>query len=71
MASIVRPRLDRAEGLSAIHAYIETQRGRRQSNRVLHGHPSPLLWLDRNVDVPAVMAERTAGQREVPKQLNL
>ncbi len=25
-------------------AHIGRQRGRRQSNKVLHGHPSPLLW---------------------------
>jgi oxygen-independent coproporphyrinogen-3 oxidase len=59
------------EGVRAIQASIEAQRGRRQSNRVLHGHPSPLFWLDRDVQVPVVMAERAAGRREVPKQLNL
>jgi oxygen-independent coproporphyrinogen-3 oxidase len=67
-----RPRLDLdRDGVGAVQAYIETNRNRRQSNRVLHGHPSPLFWLDRNVSVPAVMAERAAAQREVPKQLNL
>jgi oxygen-independent coproporphyrinogen-3 oxidase len=72
MASTVRSGIGRArESVSAVQAYIEAQRGRRQSNRVLHGHPSPLLWLDRHVDVPAVMAERAAGRRDVPKQLNL
>jgi oxygen-independent coproporphyrinogen-3 oxidase len=71
MASIVRSGIERARELGAIQDYIETQRTRRQSNRVLHGHPSPLFWLDRNVDVSAVMAERAAGQRDVPKHLNL
>src|SRR4051812_13328613 len=59
------------DGVGAVQAYIDTNRNRRQSNRVLHGHPSPLFWLDRNVSVPAVMAERAAAQRDVPKQLNL
>ena len=71
MASIIRSGIDRARELSAVQEYIEAQRVRRQSNRVLHGHPSPLFWLDRNVDVAAVMAERAAGLRDVPKQLNL
>lgn len=59
------------DGVRAIQNYIETQRGRRQSNRVLHGHPSPLFWLNRDIPVPAVMAEREAARREIPKQLNL
>ena len=72
MAIAVRPRLDPGTtSVRTVQAYIETQRSRRQSNRVLHGHPSPLLWLDRDVSVPAVMAERAAARREIPKQLNL
>jgi oxygen-independent coproporphyrinogen-3 oxidase len=72
MSPLARPRLDvTRDGLGAVQAYIDTHRSRRQSNRVLHGHPSPLFWLDRNVSVPAVMEERAADQREIPKQLNL
>ena len=72
MAIAVRPRLDPGTtSVRTVQAYIETQRSRRQSNRVLHGHPSPLFWLDRDVPVPAVMAEREAARNEIPKQLNL
>jgi oxygen-independent coproporphyrinogen-3 oxidase len=59
------------EGVRTIQKYIDEQRGRRQSNRVLHGHPSPLFWLNRDISVPAVMAEREAARHEIPKQLNL
>jgi oxygen-independent coproporphyrinogen-3 oxidase len=72
MAIPSRPRIDPGrDGVGAVQAYIDAHRGRRQSNRVLHGHPSPLFWLDRTIDIPTVMAERAAAQREVPKQLNL
>jgi oxygen-independent coproporphyrinogen III oxidase len=52
-------------------AYIETHRRRRHSNRVLHGHPSPLFWRTRNLSVPAVMAARTEDFRDLPSRLNL
>jgi oxygen-independent coproporphyrinogen-3 oxidase len=71
MSTQLRNRVDLSDGVSAVQAYIETQRTRRQSNRVLHGHPSPLLWLDRDVSVPTVMAERAATHEDIPKQLNL
>src|SRR5438309_7556822 len=48
-------------------AYIEAHRHRRHSNRVLHGHPSPLFWRSRNLSVPDIMAART----EEPHRLNL
>src|SRR5256885_5256140 len=60
-----------ADSIGAVQAYIDTHRERRQSNRVLHGHPSPLHWLDRDISIPAVMAEREASHREIPKHLNL
>jgi len=72
MAIVVRPRLDPSHAsVRAVQGYIDAQRGRRQSNRVLHGHPSPLFWLNRDIPVPDVMAEREAARREIPKQLNL
>jgi oxygen-independent coproporphyrinogen III oxidase len=48
-------------------AYIEAHRHRRHSNRVLHGHPSPLFWRSRDLSVPDIMAART----EAPHRLNL
>ncbi len=58
------------EGLSA-RAYIEAHRRRRHSNRVLHGHPSPVFWQRAAAPVPQIMAERSAILRDNPKHLNL
>lgn len=52
-------------------AYIEAHRHRRHSNRVLHGHPSPLFWRNRDISVPAVMVRRAERLRDAPKRLNL
>jgi len=52
-------------------AYIEAHRRRRHSNRVLHGHPSPLLWRNRDLSVPAIMAARAKALRDTPTRLNL
>src|SRR6266542_4300147 len=61
---------DQDRRLSA-RTYIETHRRRRHSNRVLHGHPAPLFWRERNISVPAIMAERVRGLAGMPKHLNL
>ena len=72
MSPVVRPRLDiPRDGVSGVQAYIDMQRERRQSNRVLHGHPSPLFWLERGISVPEVMAHRAKAQRDIPQELNL
>jgi len=52
-------------------AYIEAHRRRRHSNRVLHGHPSPLLWRSRDLSVPEIMAARAEALRATPCRLNL
>src|SRR5437867_1683573 len=52
-------------------AYIEAHRRRRHSNRVLHGHPSPLFWRNRDVSVPAIMAGRARALRDASSRLNL
>src|SRR2546427_8432303 len=52
-------------------AYIEAHRRRRHSNRVLHGHPSPLLWRSRDLSVPEIMAARAEARRAAPCRLNL
>jgi oxygen-independent coproporphyrinogen-3 oxidase len=59
------------DAVSEVHAYIEKQRVRRQSNKVLHAHPSPLFWSERNVPVKEVMIGRMAARLTVPKKLNL
>ncbi len=60
-----------AERVGRVHALIDKQRQRRQSNRVLHGHPSPMFWLERNVPVPMVMSDRRAANTAIPKRVNL
>ncbi len=56
---------------SAVRAYIDKHRLRRQSNKVLHGHPSPVFWLDRDVSVPAIMSRREQSTEAVRKRINL
>src|SRR4029453_9619682 len=51
--------------------YIEAHRRRRHSNRVLHGHPSPVLWRERDVPVAAIMAQRARALVGTPGRLNL
>ncbi len=58
-------------GVARVQALIDKQRQRRQSNRVLHGHPSPLFWLERDVPVSTIMAEREAANTAIPKRVNL
>src|SRR3989442_6911928 len=52
-------------------AYIEAHRRRRHSNRVLHGHPSPLFWRNRDVSVPAIIAGRSRALRDASSRRNL
>ena len=61
----------RGAKLEFVRAYIDKQRSRRQSNKVLHGHPSPVFWLERDVRIPDVMSDRRASNRAVPKGINL
>src|SRR5882672_4384939 len=57
--------------LEHARAYIEHHRPRRQSNKVLHGHPSPLFCLERDVPVAEVMSDRRRANRTIPKRVNL
>ena len=54
-----------------VRAYIDGHRQRRQSNKVLHGHPSPVFWLDRDVPVPAVLRGHRPAAPGVRKRINL
>lgn len=62
-----------ASGLRTLsaRAYIDAHRERRHSNRVLHGHPSPLLWRHTDISVPAVMRARSSDLDKTPKRLNV
>ncbi len=43
--------------VQAVHAFVEKHRRRRQSNKVLHGHPSPTHWLEPDVAMDEVLVE--------------
>jgi oxygen-independent coproporphyrinogen-3 oxidase len=57
--------------LEHARAHIEKYRQRRQSNKVLHGHPSPMFWLDRDVRVPEEITRLRSAYRAVRKRLNV
>lgn len=70
MRIAIDDRLDETR-LEQARAYIDKQRHRRQSNKVLHGHPSPVFWLERQVPVREVMRQRSVADRTAPKRINL
>ena len=57
--------------VQAVHAFVEKHRRRRQSNKVLHGHPSPTHWLDLDIAMDEVLRTRAHANQEIPKQVNL
>ena len=57
--------------LRAVHAFVEKHRRRRQSNKVLHGHPSPVHWLAKDLSMPDVLRARKLANREIRKRVNL
>lgn len=57
--------------LRAVHAFVEKHRRRRQSNKVLHGHPSPVHWLAKDLSMPDVLRARKLAGREIRKRVNL
>jgi len=57
--------------VKSAHAYIEKHRLRRQSNKVLHAHPSPLFWAERAVPVKEIMRARREARAGISKRINL
>ena len=57
--------------VQAVHAFVEKRRRRRQSNKVLHGHPSPVHWLEPDIAMNEVLRTTARANREIPKQINL
>ncbi len=67
-----RPTIDWiVRDVQAAKAFVDKHRRRRQSNKVLHGHPSPLHWVEQNVPMDAVLRARERTNREIPKRVNL
>ncbi|SVD61820.1 uncharacterized protein METZ01_LOCUS414674, partial [marine metagenome] len=54
-----------------VRSIVDKYRTRRQSNKVLHGHPSPVFWLDKQVAMSDVMDQRERAAAKVRKRLNL
>ena len=54
-----------------VRLIVDKYRARRQSNKVLHGHPSPGFWLDKHVAMSDVMDKRERAATSVRKRLNL
>ena len=57
--------------VQAAKAFVDKHRRRRQSNKVLHGHPSPVHWGEQDVPMDAVLRARERTNREIPKRVNL
>ncbi|MEE2790859.1 MAG: radical SAM protein [Acidobacteriota bacterium] len=55
----------------AVHAFVEKHRYRRQSNKVLHGHPSPVHWAEQDIAMDTVLRTRAQTHQEIPKRVNL
>lgn len=52
-------------------AKVQKQRGRRQSNKVLHAHPSPMFWNEREPPMEEIFAGRARADETMSKRLNL
>ena len=58
-----------ADSTHAIRDTLDQAVTRRHSNRVLHGHPSPSLWLERDVAVDAIAESRHGHPGRARKRL--
>ncbi len=57
--------------IQEIYSYIDSNKKRRQTNKVLHCHPSPLFWNKQDLPLKEIMERRKKSLRSVPKRLNL
>src|SRR2546429_2700418 len=57
--------------LQRVREQIDREVSRRHANRVLHGHPSPLFWLDQDIPVETVMEHRRTTRLVFPTRLSL
>jgi len=57
--------------IKEIHSYLEKNKKRRQTNKVLHAHPSPLFWRERDIPLKKIMHRRKEDLEKIPKRLNL
>ena len=59
------------DSVDAVRAHIEKELGKRHANRVLHGHPSPTLWLERDIPVAQILEEGARPRGDIRKALIL
>jgi oxygen-independent coproporphyrinogen-3 oxidase len=52
-----------------VHERIDKELARRHANRVLHGHPSPMFWLERDLPVADIVHKRNRPGAGVPRGL--
>lgn len=52
-----------------VHERIDKELPRRHANRVLHGHPSPMFWLEREVPVADLVRKRNRPGAGAPRGL--
>lgn len=57
------------EQVERVHERIDKELARRHANRVLHGHPSPMFWLEREVPVADLVRERNRPGAGAPRGL--
>ena len=57
--------------VQAVHAFVEKRRRRRQSNKVLHGHPSPMHWLEPDIAMDEILRTTAWANQQITKQINL
>ncbi|MBX2823363.1 MAG: coproporphyrinogen III oxidase family protein [Gammaproteobacteria bacterium] len=54
-----------------VRSFIEHEKSRRQSNKVLHGHPSPLYWKPLDTPVSSLLEQRLSYSASSPFSVNL
>jgi oxygen-independent coproporphyrinogen-3 oxidase len=57
------------ETVERVREQIEREVARRHANRVLHGHPSPMFWLEREVPVAEILRKRNRSAGGAPRGL--
>jgi oxygen-independent coproporphyrinogen-3 oxidase len=59
------------DSVGKVHAHIEKALGRRHVNRVLHGHPSTMLWAEQDIPVATILEDGIRPARDFRKSLIL
>jgi oxygen-independent coproporphyrinogen-3 oxidase len=63
--------IEKVTRIQEIYSYINSKKKRRQTNKVLHCHPSPLFWNEHNIPLQEIMDRRKKSLKKIPKRLNL